>query len=66
MLESLIIKCQAGGLQPYLKRDFDADFSPVNIDKFSKGLVKPVQNFIKHNKTEMLDEMLDQFNRSQK
>ena len=24
--ESLLKKCQAGGLQPYLKRDFDTDF----------------------------------------
>ena len=24
--ESFLIKCQAGGLQPYLKRDFDTIF----------------------------------------
>ena len=65
--ESLLIKCQAGGLQPYLKRDFDADFfSPANVEEFSKGLVKSIQHFIQHNKKAMLDEMLDRFNRTQK
>ena len=29
-----LIKCQAGGLQPYLKRDFDANFFPVNVEEF--------------------------------
>ena len=66
MLESLLIKCQARGFQPYLKRDFGADFFPVNVEKFSTGLVKPIQHFIQHNKNAMLDEMLDQFNRTQK
>ena len=54
--ESLLIKRQAGGLQPYLKRDFDVDFFPVNVEEFSKGLVKPIQHFIQHNKNVMLDE----------
>ena len=66
MLESLLIKCQARGFQPYLKRDFGADFFPVNVEKFSTGLVKPIQHFIQHNKNAMLDEMLDRFNRTQK
>ena len=29
-------KCQAGGLQPYLKRDLGANFFPVNVEEFSK------------------------------
>ena len=66
MPESLLIKRQTGGLQPDLKRDFDVDFFPVNIGEFSKGLVKSIQHFIKHNKKAMLDEMLDRFNRAQK
>ena len=66
MPQSLLIKRQAGGLQPYLKTDFDADFFPVNVEEFSKGLVKPIQHFIQHNKNAMLDEMLDRFNRTQK
>ena len=66
MSESLLIKRQTGGLQPDLKRDFDVDFFPVNIEEFSKGLVKSIQHFIKHNKKAMLDEMLDRFNRAQK
>ena len=53
MPESLLRKCQAGGLQSYLKRDFDVDFFfPVNVEEFSKGLVKPIQHFIQH-KTKM-------------
>ena len=64
--ESLLIKRQAGGLQPYLKRDFDVDFFAVNVEEFSKGLVKSIQHFIQHNKKAMLDEMLDRFNRTQK
>ena len=39
---SLLIKSQAGGSQPYLKRDFDTDFSPANVEEFSKGLVEPI------------------------
>ena len=66
MPQSLLIKRQAGGLQPYLKTNFDADFFPVNVEEFSKGLVKPIQHFIQHNKNAMLDEMLDRFNRTQK
>ena len=66
MPESLLIKRQAGGLQPYLERDFDVDFFPVNVEEFSKGLVKSIQHFIQHNKKAMLDEMLDRFNRTQK
>ena len=66
MSESVLIKSQSGGLQPYLKRDFDADFFPVNVDKISKGLAEPIQHFIQHNKNVMLDEMLDRFNRTQK
>ena len=50
MPESLLIKRQTGGLQPYLKRDFDVDFFPVNVEEFSKGLVKSIQHFIQHNK----------------
>ena len=64
--ESLLIKRQAGGLQPYLKRDFDVDFFPVNVEEFSKGLVKSIQHFIQDNKKAMLDEILDRFNRTQK
>ena len=64
--ESLLIKRQAGGLQPYLKRDFDVDFFPVNVEEFSKGLVKPIQHLIQHNKNAMFDEMSDRFNRTQK
>ena len=66
MPESLLIKRLAGGLQPYLKREFDANFFPVSVEEFSKGLVKPIQHFIQHNKNAMLDEMLDRFNRTQK
>ena len=66
MPQSLLIKRQAGGLQPYLKTNFDSDFFPVNVEEFSKGLVKPIQHFIQHNKNAMLDEMLDRFNRTQK
>ena len=66
MSESVLIKSQSGGLQPYVKRDFDADFFPVNVDKISKGLAEPIQHFIQHNKNVMLDEMLDRFNRTQK
>ena len=66
MPESLLIKLQAGGLQPYLKRDFDVDFFAVNVEEFSKGLVKSIQHFIQHKKKAMLDEMLDRFNRTQK
>ena len=64
--ESLLIKRQAGGLQPYLKRDFDVDFFAVNVEEFSKGLVKSIQHFIQDNKKAMLDEILDRFNRTQK
>ena len=64
--ESLLIKRQAGGLQPYLKRDFDVDFFPVNVEEFSKGLVKSIQHFIQDNKKAMLNEILDRFNRTQK
>ena len=64
--ESLLIKRQSGGLQPYLKRDFDVDFFPVNVEEFSKGLVKSIQHFIQDNKKAMLDEILDRFNRTQK
>ena len=42
MPESLLIKLQAGGLQPDLMGDCDADFFPVNVEEFSKGLVKPI------------------------
>ena len=66
MPESLLIKHQAGGLQPYLKRDFNIDFFPVNVEEFSKGLVKSIQHFIQHNKKAILDEILDRFNRTQK
>ena len=31
-----LMKCHAGGLQPYLKRDFDTIFFPVNVEEFSK------------------------------
>ena len=65
MPDSLLIKRQAGGLQSS-KGDFDADFFPVNVKEFSKGLVKPIQHFIQHNKNAMMDEMLDRFNRTQK
>ena len=41
---------QAGGLQPYLKRDMDVDFFLLNFEEFSKGLVGPIQHFIQHNK----------------
>ena len=50
MPESLLIKFQAGGLQPYLKRDLDTNFFTVNVEEFSKGLVKPIQHFIQHKK----------------
>ena len=30
-----LMKCQTGGLQAYLKRDFDADFFSVNAEEFS-------------------------------
>ena len=30
-----LVKCQTGGLQAYLKRDFDADFFSVNVEEFS-------------------------------
>ena len=50
MLKSLLIKRQAGGLQPYLKKDFNAHFFPVNVEEFSKRLVKPIEHFIQHNK----------------
>ena len=66
MLDSLLIKRQAGGLQPYLKMDFDADFFQVNVEEFFKGLVKPIQHFIQHNKNTMLNEMLDRFSKTQK
>ena len=33
MPESFLIKCQTEGLQPCLKRDFDADFFPVNVEQ---------------------------------
>ena len=66
MPEPLLIKFQAGSLQPYLKGDFDADFFfPVNVEEFPKGLFKPIQHIIQHNKNVMLDEMLDRFNRTQ-
>ena len=56
------MKCQAGNLQPYLKRgDCDADFFPLNVEEFSNGLVKPIEHFIQHNRNVMLDEMLDGF-----
>ena len=66
MPESLLTERQAGGLQPYLKRDVDTDFFPVNAEEFSKDLAKPIQHFIQHSKNVMLDEMLDRFNRTQK
>ena len=31
-----LMKCQTGGLQPYLKRDFGANVFPVNVEEFSK------------------------------
>ena len=31
-----LIKCRAGGLQPYLKRDFDAYVFPANVEEFSQ------------------------------
>ena len=63
MPESLFIKRQAGGIQLYLKKDFDADFFLVDVEEFSKGLIKPIQHFIQHNKNAMFDEMLDHFNK---
>ena len=66
MPESLLIKRQAGSLQLCLKRDFDANFFPVGVEEFSKGLVKSIQHFIQHNKNTMLDKMFDRFNRTQK
>ena len=33
---SFLLKCQTGSLQPSLKRDFDANIFPVNVEKFSK------------------------------
>ena len=66
MPESLLIMCQAGSWQPYLKRDFDADFFPVNAEEFSKGLVKTDPIFLQHKNNAMLNEMLDRFNRTQK
>ena len=50
MPECLLIKRQARGLQPYLKRDFDADFFPVNVEEFSKDLAEPIQHFIQRSK----------------
>ena len=66
MSEYLLIKCQAGDLEPYVNGDFDVDFFPVNVEEFSKGLVKQIQHFKQHNKNAMSDEMLDRFNRTQK
>ena len=54
MSESLLIKRQTGGLQPDLKRDFDADFFPVDVEKFAKGLVKPIQHSIQQNKNTVM------------
>ena len=34
MRESFLIKWQTGGLQPYLKRDFNTDFFPANVRNF--------------------------------
>ena len=65
MPESLSIKRQARDLQRYLKRDFDVDCFPVNVEKFSKGLIKSLQHFIQHEKA-IFDEMLDRFNRTQR
>ena len=31
-----LVKCQTGGFQAYLKRDFDADFFSVNVEEFFK------------------------------
>ena len=31
--------CQAGGSQPYLKRDFNAKFLPANVEEFSKWII---------------------------
>ena len=31
-----VFKCQAGDLQPYLKRNFGAGVYPVNVEEFSK------------------------------
>ena len=33
---SFLLKRQTGSLQPSLKRDFDANIFPVNVEKFSK------------------------------
>ena len=33
------MKCQAGGLQPYLKSDFDSNVYPVNVEEFSKQII---------------------------
>ena len=66
MPECLLIKRQARGLQPYLKRDFDADFFPVNVEEFSKDLAEPIQHFIQRSKNAILHDILDRFNRTKK
>ena len=32
---SFLTKCQAEGLQSHLKRDFNTNFFPVNVEEFS-------------------------------
>ena len=41
------IKCQAGGLQPYSKRDFDADFFPMSVEVCRQIVDNIVVKFLK-------------------
>ena len=41
------IKCQAGGLQPYSKRDFDADFFPMSVEEYRQIVDNIVVKFLK-------------------
>ena len=38
--ESHLIKCQAGGLQPYFKRDFDSDIFSCKYFNISSNIIK--------------------------
>ena len=41
------IKCQAGGLQPYSKRDFNADFFPMSVEVCRQIVDNIVVKFLK-------------------
>ena len=51
------INCQAGGLQPYSQRDFDADFFPMSVEECRQIVDNIVVKFLKLRKNRCYCEM---------